>query len=244
MFSFFKKRNTLLHPDFFPIKTDMHSHILPSLDDGSPDLETSIQLIKGLMDLGVTKSIATPHIIDDLYRNNPTTINNALQLLKTELLNQGIAFELSAAAEYMIDSYFLQLIKNKEPLLTITDNQILTEFSYASSPDDPFRICFEIIMAGYKPILAHPERYHYFNKDLKIYSRLSEQGFLFQVNLLSFTGYYGKDVANAAKYLVENNLVSYLGTDLHHVRHLETLSNPRNRNLFHQLLAHRSWNLI
>jgi protein-tyrosine phosphatase len=244
MFSFFKKKTATQHPDFFPIKTDMHSHILPGLDDGSPDITTSLELIKGMMNLGIKKAIATPHIIDDLYRNNPSTINNALELLKAELIKEEIDFELSAAAEYMIDSYFLQLVKNREKLLTITDNLVLTEFSYASAPDDPFRICFEIIMAGYKPILAHPERYHYFNRDLKMYSRLSEQGFLFQVNLLSLTGYYGKDVAQAATYLIENNLVSYLGTDLHHARHLDSLTNPKNRSLFHELLSHRSWNLF
>ena len=244
MFSFFKKKNNTQYPDFFPIKSDMHSHILPGLDDGSPDVETSIQLIKGMMNLGIKKAVATPHIIDDLYRNNPSTINTALDLLKSALKEQEIDFELSAAAEYMIDSYFLQLIRNKEELLVIKDNLILTEFSYASAPEDPFRICFEIIMSGYKPILAHPERYPYFNTNLKVYSRLSEQGFLFQVNLLSLTGYYGKDVAKAASYLIENNMVAYLGTDLHHLRHLEALSNPKNRTLFHDLLSHRSWNLF
>jgi tyrosine-protein phosphatase YwqE len=197
-----------------------------------------------MMNLGIKKAVATPHIIDDLYRNNPATINAALGLLQSELNKEGIDFEVSAAAEYMIDSYFLQMIKNREKLLTIKDNLILTEFSYASSPDDPFRICFEIIMAGYKPILAHPERYPYFNRNLKVYSKLSEQGFLFQVNLLSLTGYYGKDVAKAAIYLIENNMVAYLGTDLHHLRHLEALSDPKNRTLFHELLSHRSWNLF
>jgi len=222
----------------------MHSHILPGLDDGAPDVNASLQLIRGMMNLGIKKAVATPHIIDDLYRNNPATINAALGLLQSELNKEGIDFEVSAAAEYMIDSYFLQMIKNREKLLTIKDNLILTEFSYASSPDDPFRICFEIIMAGYKPILAHPERYPYFNRNLKVYSKLSEQGFLFQVNLLSLTGYYGKDVAKAAIYLIENNMVAYLGTDLHHLRHLEALSDPKNRTLFHELLSHRSWNLF
>jgi protein-tyrosine phosphatase len=244
MFSFFKKKNKIQYPDFFPIKSDMHSHILPGLDDGAPDIEASLQLVRGMMDLGIKKAVATPHIIDDLYRNNPSTINAALGLLQSELNKEGLDFEVSAAAEYMIDSHFLQLIKNRENLLTIKDNLILTEFSYASSPDDPFRICFEIIMAGYKPILAHPERYPYFNRNLKIYSKLSEQGFLFQVNLLSLTGYYGKDVAQAAIYLIENNMVAYLGTDLHHLRHLEALSDPKNRTLFHELLSHRSWNLF
>ena len=99
-------------------------------------METSIQLIKGLMALGVKKSIATPHVISDLYRNTPATIKNALSILQNELKNQNIQFEVSAAAEYMLDSYFIELLNEEERLLTLKDNIILTEFSYASAPDN------------------------------------------------------------------------------------------------------------
>ena len=242
MFSFFKKQPEINYQGYFPIQTDMHSHILPGIDDGAPDLESSIELIKGLKALGISKSIATPHIISDLYRNNPNTINSALQLLKEELVNQEIEFDVTAAAEYMIDTYFLELLQKKEPLLTISDNIILTEFSYASMPDEPSKISFEIQIAGYKPILAHPERYPYYYRDFKIYNQLTELGFLLQVNLLSLTGYYGKEAAKAAKYMIDNNLVSYLGTDLHHERHMNMLKEDKSIKEFYLQLSHRKWN--
>ena len=134
------------------------------------------------------------------------------------------------------------MIQGKEKLLTIKDNLILTEFSYASTPQEPGKISFEIIMAGYKPILAHPERYPFYYGDYKMYNHLSDLGFLLQVNLLSLTGYYGKDAAKAAHYMLDNNLVAYLGTDLHHERHMSTLKDDRSTKTFHKILSHRNWN--
>lgn len=242
MFSFFKKKNQILYPDYFPIQTDIHSHILPGIDDGSPNLDTSILLIKGLMNLGVTKSIATPHIIGDLYKNNSTTIQQALALLQSELKNQNIDFEVSAAAEYMLDSYFLELLQKKESLLTIKDDIILTEFSYAFAPNNLNEISFAIQMANYKPILAHPERYGYFHSNFEVYNRLVDLGFMLQINLLSLAGFYGKGSVKAAVYILENGLASYLGTDLHHDRHLMMLSDPKTRNTLHKYLSERTWN--
>ena len=241
MFSLFKKKENI-NVDYFPFTTDMHSHILPGIDDGSPDLETSIMLIQGLMSAGVKRSIATPHIIGDLYRNNPETINNALQLLKTELKNRNIDFQVSAAAEYMLDSYFLDLLNGNQKLLTLKDKIILTEFSYASMPSDPGKFSFAIQMAGYSPILAHPERYPYYYGNNNMYHRLSELGFMLQVNLLSLTGYYGKEALKAANYMIQNELVSFVATDMHHERHLHMLTDNRSRASFQKLLSHRSWN--
>ena len=126
MFSIFKKKAVFIDDGYFPIHTDMHSHILPGIDDGSPNVETSLQLIKGLIQLGVKQSIATPHIIGDLYRNNAETVNNALTLLRNALAENNIDYKVNAAAEYMLDFYFLELLKKNEKLLTIKDNIILT----------------------------------------------------------------------------------------------------------------------
>lgn len=244
MFSLFKKNKSREEAGgfYFPIKTDMHSHILPGIDDGAPDVETSITLIKGLMDMGVTSSIATPHIIGDLYRNDVTTINAALKTLQDELKKQKINFQVSAAAEYMLDSYFIELLSQKTKLLTIKDNIILTEFSYASMPEDPGKMSFAIIMEGYTPILAHPERYPYYYNNYKIFHHFVDLGFLLQVNLLSLTGYYGKDALKVASYLLKHDLVSYVGTDMHHMRHLGLLTNPKSHSAFKKLLSHKTWN--
>lgn len=219
----------------------MHSHILPGIDDGSPDIETSLQLVKGLMGLGLKKSIATPHVISDLYRNTPETIHKALQVLREALQQQQINYEVNAAAEYFLDEVFLELLAKKE-LLTLKDNLILTEFSFSSMPRQPEELSFKIIMEGYSPILAHPERYSYYHDQPKMFDRLKEVGFLLQVNLLSLTGYYGKAVSKAAKYIIENNLCSFVGTDLHHHNHLRAFEEAYHRNVFEPLLGHKSWN--
>src|ERR1700749_2929412 len=131
MFSFLKRKNNIDLPGYLPIQTDIHSHILPGIDDGSPDIETSLQLVKGMYDLGIRKAIATPHIMGDMYHNNPAIINAALEKLKLACAGAQINIELGAAAEYMLDDYFMKILKSNEPLLTIHKNIILTEQSYA-----------------------------------------------------------------------------------------------------------------
>jgi protein-tyrosine phosphatase len=243
MFSLFQKKNQPDSDSFFPISTDMHSHILPGIDDGSPDVATSISLIKGLMALGITKSIATPHIISDMYRNTPATIAAAKSELQIALKKEQMDFELHTAAEYMLDSYFFELLNSGNPLLTLRDKLLLTEFSYASMPDEPGKYSFAIIMAGYQPVLAHPERYPYYYDNYKLFHHLSELGFLLQVNLLSLTGYYGKDAAKVAQYLLKNDLVSFVGTDMHHERHLQVLSDSKNLQIFKKNLSYKQWNI-
>ena len=226
MFGFFKRKiksNKLFKFEF--LNQDIHSHILPGLDDGSPDLETSIRLVKGLYNLGIRNTIATPHIIGDMFRNSPDTIMPALKLLQDEVNRQGIDITISAGAEYMLDDYFQQLLREKKKLLTIHNNIILTEFSYALEPRKVEDMAFGIFTAGYQPLLAHPERYFYFHKNTEKYTRLKDLGFLFQINLLSFTGYYGVEVQKVAKMLVDKGMADHVGTDMHHIRHLECITN-------------------
>ena len=224
MFNFFKKEKQIPEVrEAFPVTTDFHSHILPGIDDGSPDIATSIILVQGLYDIGYRKLVATPHVIGDFYKNNPEIINTQLERLKVACVEAGIKIELSAAAEYMLDDYFLGLLKNKDQILTVYKNFILTELPYSVMPMNVNEIVFEIITAGYKPILAHPERYFYYHKNFDEFFRLKELGFLLQINLLSITGYYGPPVAKAARFIFENDLADFVGSDLHHVRHLEAL---------------------
>lgn len=241
MFSFFNNKNTGKE-SFFPISADIHSHILPGIDDGSPDVETSLLLVKGLMASGVTHSVATPHIISDLYRNTPATIDAARNVLQAALEKEQINFTLTAAAEYMMDAAFFQMLQNGERLLTVKDNLLLTEFSYMSMPENPRLMSFNIITSGYTPILAHPERYGYFHSNYKAYHILKELGFLLQVNLLSLTGYYGVPVTRAARYIIKNGLASFTATDMHHERHLEALTNRRSQQIFNEIFKGKKWN--
>ena len=243
MFNFFKKSKPLDSlPDYLPFSLDIHSHILPGIDDGSPDIETSVQLIRGLYDSGIRKSIATPHIIGDMFRNTPEIINAALAKVKEACKKEGINIELSAAAEYMIDDHFIELLQKKQPLLTLHKNIILTEISYSTTPENLEEITSNIIANGYKPILAHPERYHFYQQNFNQYQLLIEMGFVLQVNLLSLTGYYGKKAAKAAKFIIDQNLAKLVGTDLHHQRHLDALKSAANREIFQLYLGDKIFN--
>lgn len=218
----------------------MHSHILPGIDDGSPDVSTSVALVKGLMSLGVTRSIATPHIISDMYRNTPETIQGALEQLRTALKEEGINYTLDAAAEYMMDAAFFDRLEKGEALLCIKDRMILTEFGWGSRPENPKQMSFAILTSGYTPILAHPERYPYFQHNTDTYHLLKDLGFLLQVNLSSLTGYYGPGALKAARYIVKNGLNSFIGTDLHNHRHLQLLKD--SRGVFEKALNGKPWN--
>ncbi len=243
MFDFFKKKDasgTVLSQ--LPVSTDIHSHILPGIDDGAPDLAASLHLVRGLQQLGIKKTIATPHVIADLYRNTPETINAALDKLRKACKKESINIEINAAAEYMLDDYFIKLLRGSQQLLTIHKNIVLTEQSYATPTHNLNEIAFDLISAGYRPIMAHPERYGFYHNNYEAYTHLKDMGFLLQVNLLSLTGYYGKPVTRAAKYIFDNDLADLVGTDLHHARHLQMLQSPENLRLFSQYLSKRQYN--
>jgi tyrosine-protein phosphatase YwqE len=239
---FHSKKSSPLYQGFSWLAQDIHSHILPGIDDGSPDVETSLQLLQALSDAGIHKFICTPHIIGDMYRNTPETINNALSKLKKALQQNGMSMEISAGAEYMMDDHFLELLRNKEPLMKLTKNYILTELSYSTAPEKLEKISFEININNYQPLMAHPERYPYYHHNYDAYHRMKELGFLLQVNLLSLTGYYGKNVAKAAKFILENKLADFVGTDLHHFNHLNVLTDSKSIKIFEKYLGDRIYN--
>jgi tyrosine-protein phosphatase YwqE len=215
---------------------------LPGIDDGSPDINTSLQLVKGLYDLGYRKLVATPHVIGDFYRNTPEIINTELAKLKIACKENEIDIELSAAAEYMLDDYFLDLLKQKDQILPVYKNIILTELPYTVLLMNVNEIVFEIVSAGYKPILAHPERYFYYHRNFDEYSSLKESGFSLQVNLLSLTGYYGPQVAKAARFIFDNDLADFVGTDMHHERHLVALSKKETNSMLNRYLGNKVYN--
>lgn len=222
MLSIFKRR-TPERPDLSGIVADMHSHLIPGIDDGSPDVPTSLELIQGLRDMGYQKFIATPHILWDIFKNNKGTITPAYHELLAALKEQKIELPFTFAAEYFLDYHVDELIESHTPLLTIKDNLVLVEFSFVSAPLDLKEKLFALQMAGYQPVLAHPERYSYFARNKEVYDELREAGYYFQVNLLSLAGYYGKVPLELAAHLVKNKYVDLLGTDLHHSRHLQAL---------------------
>ena len=219
---FFKKKNNKTL-DLSWLNTDMHSHLVPAIDDGSPDVDTSLQLIKGLAELGFKKIITTPHILWEIYPNTPEKISDGLRQVQQAALGEGIDVQLHAAAEYFIDEHFQSGLQNKQPLLTISDNMVLVEISMMNAPLDLMETLFEMQMQNYQPVIAHPERYVYLSRNKEFFENLKNAGYLFQLNLLSLTGHYGTAVRELAEYLIKQEYYDLAGTDLHHARHLDTL---------------------
>lgn len=241
MFSLFRKRSSSNHPiDFSILEVDMHSHLIPGIDDGAPDLETAIHLVEELQKIGFKKIITTPHVMSDLYPNTSETIKKGLKQLKLGLKAAGIEIPISVAAEYLMDEGFAKKVED-ESLLTLGENKVLVEMSFISPPPNLKTLLFNLQLKGYSPILAHPARYQYYHNDFREYERLRDRGCSFQLNILSLTGYYGKAIKQVALKLLKNNMIEYLGTDLHNDRHLEHLQEALNSTKFKKLLEQYSF---
>jgi len=222
---FFNKPKTYLAdliPDGY---VDIHSHLLPGIDDGAKDEQHSLSLINSLREYGFSQFIATPHVLPGIWNNTREGITATEAATKQFLTAQGIANPFKAAAEYMMDDTFQELLKN-EPLLTLKDNYVLVEMSYLNPPIQLYDIIYEVQLAGYKPILAHPERYLFYHHKYDEYKRLKKAGCKLQINLLSVTGYYGKSVMETAKRLLEDDMIDFAGSDAHHERHIESFKKP------------------
>ena len=226
MFSLFKKK--LFLKDQLAGMVDIHNHILPGIDDGAANVEDSLNLIRKFGEFGVNEFIATPHIMNDYYPNTPESINGALQLLNDKLREEGITeVKVKAAAEYMMDHSFMELMEREE-LLTLSENYVLVEMSYFQAPINLNEILFQLQTRSYKPLLAHPERYAFYHtRDLSKYYELKNRGCIFQLNLLSVTGHYGKHIQETALKLLERNQYDFIGTDTNQMRHLDKISDSR-----------------
>lgn len=223
MLSIFKRKEFLV--DHLQEITDIHNHILPGIDDGAANVDDSINLLLKYRELGITKFIATPHIMNDYYPNNSQTIAASLEKLKCSIAeNEELnGVEVNYAAEYMMDQHFLELLETKD-ILTLKGNLVLVEMSYFQAPINLNEILFKLQTQGYKPVLAHPERYAFYHaKDLKKYEDLKNRGCKFQINALSLTSHYGKNMQNMALKLLEQGMIDFIGTDTHRLQHLEKL---------------------
>jgi protein-tyrosine phosphatase len=205
------------------IGVDMHSHILPGLDDGSEDLETSLELVQIMKDLGYRKLIMTPHIMSDFYKNTPDRIRGALKLLQDAVKEAGIDIELACAAEHYLDEGFLEKLDKNQELLCISDKYLLFETSFLNEPLNLREAIFKMQAQGYKPVMAHPERYTYFYGKFEELVTLREQGVLLQINLNSLTGYYSPGAKAVAERLIDNGLVDMVGSDVHGLKHTDAL---------------------
>ena len=223
LFDIFKKNTKLETPvDLSVLKTDVHSHFIPGIDDGAKTIEDSVQMITAMYNKGYKKVITTPHTMSDYYRNTSEDILGGLEKVKTALKEAGIPIEVEAASEYYLDFDFERKLK-EEKLLTFGNNYLLFEISYLNPPDNLYHIIFEMQLQGYKPVLAHPERYNFWHKDFEKYDAFIDKGVLLQMNINSLTGYYSLSTKKIAEQMIDKNMISLLGTDCHHMGHIDLM---------------------
>ena len=211
---------------------DIHSHVLPGIDDGAKTMEDTRFLLDGMAQLGFSKSITTPHTMGNVWNNTSETIKEALEAVQTHLQVPAQKLHLQAASEYFLDESLMKRI-GENALLTLKDNYVLVEMSYLNAPLQLYDFLFELQLKGYQLILAHPERYSFLHGKKKEYAKLKKAGCMFQLNLLATVGYYGKDVCEIADYLLKEDCYDFVGSDIHHAQHLASfdkkikISNPK-----------------
>lgn len=222
------------------LQIDMHSHLIPGIDDGAKTLEDSLALIRGLQQLGYKHLITTPHVYQELYPNTRETILNGLAEVQTAIEEEGLEITIEAAAEYFLDDHLEELL-DQEELLTIGDHYVLVEMSFFAETPGLEDIFFKMHTKGYQPILAHPERYLYLGNDPSRCTRFREMGVLLQLNILSLTGHYGSQVKKLAKQLLRKQQIDLLGTDLHHSQHIAKLKKALQQREIQQVLQQHTF---
>ena len=204
--SLFHKDKPLLHNDFSLVSADMHSHLIPGIDDGSRTMEESIDLVTKLYHLGYKKLITTPHVISDTFNNTPEIIADGFSRLENAVKNTGLPVTLGYAAEYLIDDRFEEKLKAGN-LLTFGKKHILVELPFIHEPENVSTIFFELQTNGYKIILAHTERYTYWYGNEKKYEELVDRGIYLQLNIISLNGHYSIPTRKAAEWLIDHEMI-------------------------------------
>lgn len=229
---------TLPPLDMGLLHTDMHSHIIPGIDDGSKTMEMSVGLIRSLSDMGYKKIIATPHVQSDTFCNKPADLPAKLESVKEAVEKAGIDIELDLAAEFLLDDDIVaRLLRNES--LTFGNNYLLVELSMYLRPMGLEGWLFDLESHGYNLVLAHPERYRFWTQKPASYEKLKDRGILFQININSLAGFYDSNVRKTAEWLIDNNMVDFVGTDTHNERYIEGLQIARTMPYFHKIANSR-----
>ena len=198
---------------------DTHTHVLFGIDDGAKTLEDSVELVRELSLQGITDVVATPHYIDESsYVSKVADNKKILTILKRKLKSEKIDVNVVLGNEIYINSGILKLIKDKKISTVGTSKYLLIELPMSGEYPNYEDIFVEILHAGYKVILAHPERYDAMQKDFQLLKDLYDMGVLFQCNIGSIVGRYGKGAKKTVKKLAKNKMIFEFGSDIHHLR--------------------------
>jgi protein-tyrosine phosphatase len=235
LFNWFKKEKPVGAVSLEWLGCDMHSHLVPGVDDGAQDLDTALDLVRGFVRLGYKKLITTPHILWELYQNTPDTIGAGMNVLREAVHAEGLPIELHAAAEYFVDDHFAGEVAGTAPLLTLNKDLVLVEASAMAFHGDFKQIIFDLQLKGYTPVIAHPERYILLKKDPSFFDDLRYNGCLFQLNLMSLVGHYGVLSKDLAELFIKKGFYDFVGTDLHHAQHFPVIERAAASPLLLQL---------
>ena len=233
---FSKKELTIEPINLSFLRNDIHSHLIPGIDDGSPDMETTIILLKKFIDLGYKKVITTPHIMSDYYKNTPEIILSGLDKVNEEIIKNNLDIEIEAAAEYNLEPEFEDLLEKNKLLTFGTENYLLFELSFFDEPTRLNEIIWKMREKGLSPVLAHVERYGYWHKDYDKIEEMINRGVKIQVNVGSIIGAYGPEVKKVAEKLIEDKVINFVGSDCHHEQHLEMINHASRLPIFHSLI--------
>lgn len=233
----FSKKEEIIDPiDISFLRNDIHSHLIPGIDDGSPEMETTIVLLKKFIDLGYKKVITTPHVMSDYYKNNPEIILSGLNNVRKEIKKQKLNIEIEAAAEYNLEPEFEKLLDDGKLLSFGAEKYLLFELSFF---DEPLRLnetIWKMIEKGFRPVLAHVERYGYWHNNYDKVEEMINRGVKLQLNIGSVTGAYGPEVKKFAERLIKDEIIEFVGSDCHHLHHLEMINHAIRIPIFHSLV--------
>jgi len=234
LFNWFRKKRV---SPLSGLQVDMHSHLLPGLDDGVTTMEEAEQIILNFLELGYRRIITTPHVMSDAYRNTPAGIHAKLEALRDHLRQKNIDIAISAAAEYYLDESLFKMIETNQPLLTFGEKYLLFETNFITEPFNLKEFIFLATTKGYKLILAHPERYLYLQHNLNKVQDLMDRGVLMQMNISSLTGYYSKPAQQMAHKLINRGMIHWLGSDCHHIQHTHLMREVLTSRYFRKALT-------
>ncbi len=236
LFGLFNKKNNTPLADLSILKTDIHSHFIPGIDDGAQTIEDSLMMISAMRNFGYKKVITTPHIMEDGYRNTPEIIKSGLEQVKVAVKEAGIDIQVEAAAEYYFDFDFEKKFQSGN-VLTFGEKYLLWEIPFINPPDNINEIVFKMSMKGYRPVLAHVERYTFWQNNFDKYEELAGRGIYLQMNINSITGHYSLQTRKAAQWLIDKDLISFVGSDCHRMDHIELMKNAVKDKHFQKLLG-------
>ena len=233
MFNIFNRKKENNHLFY---NTDVHCHILPGVDHGSKNVEQSLAMLQAQLNMGINRVICTSHVTAGTFENTPQSLGDAYQLLKQAVADAGLPVELHYSAEYRLDEYFQQE-RAAEHLIPMPGNYLLLENSFQQELLGLDELFFELRIKRYHIMMAHPERYSYYTRRRQRYEELHRRGVKFQVNILSLAGYFGEGARSNALWLLKNDLVDMLGSDMHDLDHARVIQDYINSKEWRKKIA-------